>query len=539
MRGSIRWVATAVVGLLPAACGGSGGSPHLPDGDFVVYWADGETPGVVEAYVSDATGVHRRKVAGPTILDGDVLRVEWSPDRTRLAVLGDLETDGKSELYLVDPNADVPALEKISGVGAQAGVGSVADFEWSPDGARIAFTKAQDGIGRLDLFTVLSSGAAAIVKVSAPITATGTSVGVIDFWWRPFANVLAYKADLAIDNTFDLFVVGATGSGHQPCNIQVGMPVDDDVLTVAWAPDGSRLAFTYKESGASGGGSLFTCPPNGVGAIKLTEFFSTNRTVSDWQWAPDSTRLLYTADTFIEERIDLFVVEADGGATTTLVTMAADSDVIYPSWSPDSTRIAFGVIDALTNSSIARVVPSTGGVSVTVATAGGADDDHVDRPRWSPNGHEITYGVLLQSLPDTRQELHVVKPDGSGHRVLDSSLPEGYADAALWSPDSERLLYSYYSAPDINQRNARIADRAGGFPRLLSDVPDVTNGVASASRMAWNADGTCAVFLAGASFGGAPFHPLRLFVAGATSTFATELTAWMPDDARVGDYRLK
>ena len=349
MRGSIRWVATAVVGVLPAACGGSGGSPHLPDGDFVVYWADGETPGVVEAYVSDATGVHRRKVAGPTILDGDVLRVEWSPDRTRLAVLGDLETDGKSELYLVDPNADVPALEKISGVGAQAGVGSVADFEWSPDGARIAFTKAQDGVGRLDLFTVLSSGAAAIVRVSAPITATGTSVGVIDFWWRPFANVLAYKADLAIDNTFDLFVVGATGSGRAS-NIQVGMPVDDDVLTVAWAPDGSRLAFTYKESGASGGGSLFTCPPNGVGAIKLTDFFSTNRTVSDWQWAPDSTRLLYTADTFIEERIDLFVVEADGGATTTLVTMAADSDVIFPSWSPDSTRIAFGVIDALTNS---------------------------------------------------------------------------------------------------------------------------------------------------------------------------------------------
>lgn len=544
MRAGRRSWAVASLSLAVAACGGGSGGGSLASlsGDFVAYVADAETPGVFEAFVADGTGAHHRKVAGPSVAGGDVYGVEWSPDRTRLAVLGDLETDGKAELYLVDPAAALPSLTKVSGSGAQAGVGGVAKFAWAPNGARIAFTKAQDVAGHYDLFTVLTGGAAAIVKVSATITAVGADVGVNDFQWKPGGNNLAYTGDLAVDNTFHLFVVGANGSGHQQCNVPVGNPVDDDIMGYAWASDGSRLAFGYKENGAGSGTLLFSCLPSGLGLVKLSPLPNVNRSIVAWRWAPDGSRLLFTADAVVAGREDLYVVAPDGaGGPTPLVAAGATEDVTFPGWSPDATRIAYTLVDNTALVSTLRVVPASGGAPTLVATAPpGGSGDFIGSYGWSPDGSTIAYTTVFQSGQPHHYELHRVAPDGSGHLLLDVSPGDHSESIWGWSPDSARIAYVDVDfTPGGHGADARVVDRVGGTPRVLSDVPYIVNQTASATDFAWTSDGSFLLFRAGDPGAVAPTTPLRLWIAGAQATSATDLIAWAPGTTAVTQYRLK
>jgi Tol biopolymer transport system component len=126
--------------------------------------------------------------------------------------------------------------------------------------------------------------------------------------------------------SFQLWTVSVDGQGLR----RVG---GREVVSVAWSPDGSRIAYvddsgmTSSSEGAVG--DLYVVRPDGSDLRKVVQSFSgLGQEVS---WSPDGKRLAFEDK---DQRIS--IVDADGGDSKAL---APDGET--PAWSPDGKRVAF------------------------------------------------------------------------------------------------------------------------------------------------------------------------------------------------------
>lgn len=99
-------------------------------------------------------------------------------------------------------------------------------------------------------------------------------------------------------------------------------------------------------------------------------------------------------------------------------------------WSPDGKRLVVEIRRSNNPSSIAILDPSTGDVK---AIAEGTD------PAWSPTGEWIAY------YDPSGEKCMLVHPDGTGTKMVSKIKSSfftmrGYSYAAVWSPDSKKLL---------------------------------------------------------------------------------------------------
>ncbi|HEX7901718.1 MAG TPA: hypothetical protein VF950_28420, partial [Planctomycetota bacterium] len=131
------------------------------------------------------------------------------------------------------------------------------------------------------------------------------------------------------DRRVRLFVADARdGEAMFPVSAETGP--DRDVLYFAWAPDGSRLAYTADED-LEGVYELYTVRPDGQERRKVSPPLSEGRSVVWFSWSPDGTTLQYVADQEVDDRFDLYVVSAAGGdAVARTGAMPADADVQAP-----------------------------------------------------------------------------------------------------------------------------------------------------------------------------------------------------------------
>jgi hypothetical protein len=111
---------------------------------------------------------------------------------------------------------------------------------------------------------------------------TGGNV-LLDWQWSPDGDWLAYRADQLTDNTVELFTASADGSAN--------------VLVSGIIADGGNVA-----------------------ALSGRAF----------QWSPDGTWLVYSADQVEDEKFELFVAAPDGGTTNLSVSgvLTSGGDVI-------------------------------------------------------------------------------------------------------------------------------------------------------------------------------------------------------------------
>lgn len=175
----------------------------------------------------------------------------------------------------------------------------------------------------------------------------------------------------------------------------------------AWSPDSRRIAFFHH-------GVLSSVGVDGSGLRGL----DTTPSVSDRiAWAPDGRSIAFEAGT--ERHPEIRIAAADGSGARGLVTGSG------PSWGPDSHRLAF-----------VRARPS-GGLSV-VRLSGGRARPVVGTgwsPHWSPDGHTIAYRA--------RNQIFLVRPDGTHRRQLTHLKPGGDVDWLAWTRSSKRLLYGW------------------------------------------------------------------------------------------------
>jgi Tol biopolymer transport system component len=218
----------------------------------------------------------------------------------------------------------------------------------------------------------------------------------------------------------------ADGSEHLALT---GPPLAGRKTSLAWAPDGRKLAFLI---GAGCGNdscfSLYVVNSDGSGLRNLTSKLPAGSgpgrgPASDPAWSPDGRKLAFVR---LNAALGspIYVVKADGSGLLRLTrTAALDAD---PAWSPDGRKLTF-------------VSEHDGNSEVYVMNANGTGRRNLTRdpafdgdPAWSPDGRSIAF----RSTRDGNTEVYIMNADGSGQRNLTRSpANEGWF---AWSPRQKR-----------------------------------------------------------------------------------------------------
>jgi len=301
--------------------------------------------------------------------------------------------DGETAIYLMDADGS-NERRLVEG----------CCFDWSPDGARIAF-RARGGIYVVDV------DGTSLRRVSRD-----TWIGDID--WSPDGQQLAYAGSKGI------YVVRLTGTGPVRLTRSTGSPGDSD-LGPRWSPNGTALAFERYREDSGHGDDIAVMDADGSNQRVLTGGIGTRGLGT---WAPMGRRLTYAAwnGTYDDSDSgwDIYSIDAKGTERRALMrTRAYDVD---PVWSTGGAKIAFLSKPA-----------NGGGWDIHVIDPSGRHHRNLTRsrrydgqPAWSTDGRRI----LFVSARTGNSEIYVMSATGRDPTPL-TATPAGTRNSApAWSP---------------------------------------------------------------------------------------------------------
>ena len=213
--------------------------------------------------------------------------------------------------------------------------------------------------------------------------------------------------------------------------------------SVAWAPDGSRIAFAAVTRSWDEGYAIFLATPDGSELVKIDT--GGDRALFP-AFSPDGSRIAFQARH--DGNSDVYVSDLAGGRLERLTEHPASDG--YPSWSPDGSRLAFHS-DRDGDYEI-WVMNADGSEPVAITDHPG--DDY--NPAWSPDGGRIAFDSDRDDVEG--DEIYVVSPDGSDlQRVVEAGV------FPTWAPDGASLLFTLeglWSVALDGARRSRLLEHA-------------------------------------------------------------------------------
>jgi serine/threonine-protein kinase len=392
-----------------------------------------------------------------------------------------LSPDGASLAYAAGPASAMQVyVRQVSGGRPVALTSDTTDNfrwpRWSPDGSQIAY-QSNDGI-----YVVPALGGAPrrVTRVDPRVLglAPGWATPFYGFDWSPDGARIAWASGY----NDGLITVVATAGGEP-----VTLAVPGAAASPAWSPDGRTIAVSVGNPafvfgtgyfGNAGSSSLWVVPLDGTPATKVTGDSTLN--ISP-QWSADGRDLFWVSDR--DGSRDVYQQRlrdaTTGVGAPRRLTTGADAQGL--SVSRGSARLAYSRVN--TWSSIwSMPVPARGPVSIRGAkqiTTGNEtiedvdvspdgrwlvfDSDRGGNPDlyvmpasggearqittdpagdfsgdWSPDGHRIVF----HSLRGGNRDIYTVEDDGTGLRRW-TSAPDEELDPD-WAPDGETILFEVY-----------------------------------------------------------------------------------------------
>ncbi len=308
--------------------------------------------------------------------------LKWSPDSTRIAYIADQDTDGLRELYrsfATGPSGNT----KVSGE-LTADKEVSFSYEWSPDSSFIAYLVDLEPDKRLLLLSTSDGNLTNTISNLNNVISNSSGSGVVSsLKWSPVSNVLAFLAENVISGVSnginELYVSDTDGLVTKISGVLVsGGEVD---FSYKWAPDGSRLAYTADQD-TDEVTELYTNTPDGNDNMKISGSMVTDgdvgggafSTFNAFFWSPDSKHIAYLSDEETDRILELFLSRADIPGSNKI----SAADTRFSTSSTDGSQIAWA-----------------------------ADNDHI---------------VYRASLPSRSRELYSVNIDGSDNIKISGSL---------------------------------------------------------------------------------------------------------------------
>lgn len=333
------------------------------------------------------------------------------------------------------------------------------DFEWSPDGSKIVFTKlgdiwiaAPDGSGQQNL--------------------TQTEAEEFDPHWSPDGTQIVFVRTTGDGS--DLYLAAADGSGVAPLTTEVGyerMPrwsptgewilfqstcvdcdedldlirpdgservalTDDDVrdLVASWSPDGTQIAIV-RGPGTTSGNELWIIDADATDFRLIAQSLMNDAP----EWSFDGSWIA------VRSEGRAVVVDVATGETRQ-PDAPAGFDTADADWAPTSLRLAFTegnsllVYDVTTGATsvVAQVPPIPPGAGVSR----GAQD-----PDWSPDGSEIAFGH--------GHDLALVDADGTDLTLIVSS-SNFIESEPRWAPPGDPIAFLRSPIPPSGMRSVNL-----------------------------------------------------------------------------------
>jgi TolB protein len=260
-----------------------------------------------DLYVVSEDGSGLREIASN---QPEVVEPAWSPFGDAIAVSAG-RAPGRS-IYVMRP--DGSRQVKLTGDGATGASGP----RWSPDGARIAYTRYSDVSGP-DLVVVSADGSDHVDVAASPLNETQPA-------WSPTGDRIAF-----IYNNGEIHSVRRSGGPSQritPRSIAASSGP-------AWSPDGSLIAFVGGPPDLSEDW-LYVIRPDGTGLRRLA-------TASGQQaapaWSPDGRSIAFVHGGYL----GIATIGVDGRGYREITPQGREPSLFDegPAWSPRGDEIAF------------------------------------------------------------------------------------------------------------------------------------------------------------------------------------------------------
>ena len=281
-------------------------------------------------------------------------------------------------------------------------------------------------VGSLRQEVMVPAGQASTVSFNVTCTS--------DF--RP-AGVIAYARNTRNASGRAIHVANADGTG----DVQVTDGLHFDTHP-AWSPDGTRLAFTRLENGAS---AIYVVNADGSQLQRRT----VTGTAYFPAWSPRGSTIAYD-----NEQGLIYASEADGDWTAPALLGFAEEWSGQPAWSPDGATIAF-VWGANTYESSIYLMGADGS---NIRLLAAYPLTRYLMPKWSPDGQQVL-AVAVSPTADgwsTVQSLAFISVDGSGVLGLGTT---ALLEWPSWSPHEDLIA-------------VRVADCAWCEGRIMYLRPD-------------------------------------------------------------------
>jgi Tol biopolymer transport system component len=425
--------------------------------DTVVFIADNDDDGNHELYVSQYNGM--RVMALST--GGDVKDFKISPDGSRVAYRADQDSPSVVELY-VNQTSGGNSVKITPDLGPDGDVEvpfslNFDAFNWSPDSSMVAYIADQENDSVYELFVSTPDGTSNF-KVSGKMHTDLDGGDVLEFEWAPNSSLIAYRADQDFNGVIELYVNQPLESST-PAKVNVPIPDRDprdvaaapgnDADVFQWAPDSSWMVYMADQD-ANDIFELYTAEllstvPIVFGPVaKLSGTLVYGADVEEFKWAPDSSRVAYRADQDFDNVIELYTSAPDGAdnvkVSGTLVTLG---DVEDYDWAPDSSLIVYRADQDRDNLMELFIAPPDGSLTPVKISfidpsviAGG-----VGSFGWAPDSSLIAYLAVQDT--DNVTELYTSSSDGSTNDQVsfEPLVTAGNVLEFKWAPDSSRLAY--------------------------------------------------------------------------------------------------
>jgi Tol biopolymer transport system component len=281
---------------------------------------------------------------------GSVVEYDWAPTIPRLVYLAD-EMEGRFELYTADAdgmnNLAVGGVTDVTIGGPDFDV-LPGHFSWAPNSLLIAFVADGDLNDAFEMYVVHPTTAVR-TRVSRIATAATMVLGPPS--WAPNSSRIAYLGDLLADGTDELFTSipteATTSTRVNSDSAVVGGDVETGPLLSppAWAPDSSRIAYTARQ--IIDQREVYSGLADGSGSSKLSGPLAMNGTTrlgADGEvWSPDKTTLTlsYRADQSLFARDELWAATATTNRQLTTSSMAATGLRSFALWAPDGSQVIY------------------------------------------------------------------------------------------------------------------------------------------------------------------------------------------------------